>query len=95
MASSLSAAERELLAIYTRQAYDSYLSENLRDTQQRISQIEALNPGDIHARFLVAGEHQRQGVAEDVEYSVALLEMAGGVIGEHRVVVQGFCRAEA
>jgi len=64
MASSLSAAERELLAIYTRQAYDSYLSENLRDTQQRSSQIEALNPGDIHARFLngaVLGRHVRPG----------------------------------
>ena len=64
MASSLSAAERELLAIYTRQAYDSYLSENLRDTQQRISQIEALNPGDIHARFLngaVLGRQVRPG----------------------------------
>lgn len=64
MAASLSAAERELLAIYTRQAYDAYLSENLRDTELRISQIEALNPGDIHAIFLkgaVVGRRARPG----------------------------------
>ena len=64
MAASLSAAERELLAIYTRQAYDAYLSENLRDTELRISQIESLNPGDIHAIFLkgaVVGRHARPG----------------------------------
>ena len=64
MAASLSAAERELLAIYTRQAYDAYLSENLRDTELRISQIESLNPGDIHAIFLkgaVVVRHARPG----------------------------------
>ena len=64
MAASLSAAERELLAIYTRQAYDAYLSENLRDTELRISQIESLNPGDIHAIFLkgaVVGRRARPG----------------------------------
>ena len=64
MTASLSAAERELLAIYTRQAYDAYLSENLRDTELRISQIESLNPGDIHAIFLkgaVVGRRARPG----------------------------------
>ena len=64
MAATLSAAERELLAIHTRQAYDAYLSENLRDTELRISQIEALNPGDIHAIFLkgaVVGRRARPG----------------------------------
>ena len=64
MAATLSAAERELLAIHTRQAYDAYLSENLRDTELRISQIESLNPGDIHAIFLkgaVVGRRARPG----------------------------------
>ena len=64
MTAALSPAERELLAIYTRQAYDAYLSENLRDAQVHISQIEALNPGDIHARFLkgaVLGRQARPG----------------------------------
>ena len=64
MTAALSPAERELLAIYTRQASDADLSENLRDKQQRISQIEALNPGDIHARFLngaVVGRQVRPG----------------------------------
>ena len=64
MAATLSAAERELLAVYTRQAYDAYLSENLRDTELRISQIEAMNPGDIHAIFLkgaVVGRRARPG----------------------------------
>lgn len=64
MAATLSAAERELLAVYTRQAYDAYLSENLRDTELRISQIESLNPGDIHAIFLkgaVVGRRARPG----------------------------------
>ena len=64
MAATLSAAERELLAIYTRQAYDAYLSENLRDAELRISQIESLNPGDIHAIFLkgaVVGRRARPG----------------------------------
>ena len=64
MAATLSAAERELLAIHTRQAYDAYLIENLRDTELRISQIESLNPGDIHATFLkgaVVGRRARPG----------------------------------
>ncbi len=61
---TLSPAERELLAVYTRQAYEAYLSEDLKETQNRIAQIEALNPGDIHARFLkgaVVGRKSRPG----------------------------------
>lgn len=76
MASSLSPAEHELLAIYTRQAYDAYLSENLRDTQARISQIEALNPGDIHALFLkgaLVGRKARPGT--DMRYIRTAIEL--------------------
>lgn len=49
---SLFAAERELLGIYTRAAYEAYLGGNMRETEAKIAQIEALNPGDIHALFL-------------------------------------------
>lgn len=64
MQGTLSAAERELLGIYTRQAYEAYLSENLKECEVRIAQIEALNQGDIHARFLrgaVVGRQARPG----------------------------------
>ena len=60
----LSPAERELLGIYTRAAYEAYLSENLRETETKISQIETLNPGDIHALFLrgaLTGRRARPG----------------------------------
>ena len=49
---TLSAAERELLGIYTRAAYDAYLGGNMREAETKIGQIETLNPGDIHALFL-------------------------------------------
>ncbi|MCR5089457.1 MAG: hypothetical protein K6C08_08105 [Oscillospiraceae bacterium] len=64
MAGTLSAAERELLGIYTRQAYEAYLGENLKESESRAAQIEALNPGDVHARFLrgaIAGRRARPG----------------------------------
>ncbi|MBR1567262.1 MAG: hypothetical protein IJ649_10950 [Oscillospiraceae bacterium] len=61
---TLSAAERELLGIYTRAAYDAYLGGNMRETEAKIGQIEALNPGDIHALFLrgaVTGRRAKPG----------------------------------
>ncbi|MCR5088891.1 MAG: hypothetical protein K6C08_05190 [Oscillospiraceae bacterium] len=64
MAEKLSAAERELLGIYTRQAYEAYLGENLKECENRAAQIEALNPGDVHARFLrgaIVGRKARPG----------------------------------
>ena len=64
MTAELSPTERELLGIYTQKAYDAYLSENMQDCEARICQIEALNPGDIHARFLkgaVTGRKARPG----------------------------------
>ena len=63
---SLSDAERELLGIYTRQAYDAYLSEKLSECEYRVAQIEALNRGDIHARFLtgaIVGRKVRPGTS--------------------------------
>ena len=64
MAAALSPAERELLGIHTRKAYDAYLGENLKDCAARIEQIEGLNRGDIHARFLrgaITGRKARPG----------------------------------
>ena len=64
MTGTLSPAERELLGIYTRQAYDAYLGENLKDCAARIEQIEGLNRGDIPARFLrgaITGRKARPG----------------------------------
>ena len=61
---TLSAAERELLGIYTRAAYEAYLGGNMRETEAKIGQIEALNPGDIHALFLrgaVTGRRAKPG----------------------------------
>lgn len=52
MQNALSTAEQELLGIYTRAAYEAYLGGNARETEAKICQIEALNPGDIHALFL-------------------------------------------
>lgn len=60
----LSAAEQALLGIYTRAAYDAYLGGNMRETEGKIGQIEALNPGDIHALFLrgaVTGRRAKPG----------------------------------
>lgn len=65
----MSGAEQELLRIYTRQAYDAYLSGNLRDCESRIIQMEALNKGDIHAVFLkgaVTGRKVKPG--KDMHY---------------------------
>ena len=62
---TLSAAERELLGIYTHAAYEAYLGGNMRETEAKIGQIEALNPGDIHALFLrgaVTGRRAKPGV---------------------------------
>ena len=62
---ALSAAERELLSIYTRAAYEAYLGGNMRETEAKIGQIETLNPGDIHALFLrgaVTGRRAKPGV---------------------------------
>ncbi len=61
---TLSAAERELLGIYTRAAYEAYLGGNMRETEAKIGQIDALNPGDIHALFLrgaVTGRRAKPG----------------------------------
>ena len=61
---ALSSAERELLGIYTRAAYEAYLGGNMRETEAKIGQIEALNPGDIHALFLrgaVIGRRAKPG----------------------------------
>ncbi len=61
---ALSAAERELLGIYTRAAYEAYLSGNMRETEVKIGQIEALNPGDVHALFLrgaITGRRAKPG----------------------------------
>ena len=61
---SLSAAELELLGIYTRAAYETYLGGNMREAEVKIGQIEALNPGDIHALFLrgaVTGRRAKPG----------------------------------
>ena len=61
---TLSAAERELLGIYTRAAYEAYLGGNMRETKAKIGQIEALNPGGIHALFLrgaVTGRRAKPG----------------------------------
>ncbi len=60
----LSAAEQELLAIYTRAAYEAYLGGNMRETQTKIGQIEALHPGDAQALFLcgaIAGRKAKPG----------------------------------
>ena len=64
MQNALSAAERELLGIYTRVAYEAYLGGNMRETETKIAQIETLNPGDIHALFLrgaVTGRRAKPG----------------------------------
>lgn len=61
---ALSSAERELLGIYTRAAYEAYLGGNMREAEAKIGQIEALNPGDIHALFLrgaVIGRRAKPG----------------------------------
>ena len=61
---ALSAAERELLGIYTRAAYEAYLGGNMRETEAKLGQIEALNPGDIHALFLrgaITGRRAKPG----------------------------------
>ena len=61
---ALSAAERELLGIYTRAAYEAYLGGNMREAEAKIGQIEALNPCDIHALFLrgaVTGRRAKPG----------------------------------
>ena len=64
MQNALSAAERELLGIYTRAAYEAYLGGNMRETETKLAQIETLNPGDIHALFLrgaVTGRRAKPG----------------------------------
>ena len=64
MKNTLSAAERELLGIYTRAAYEAYLGGNMRETEVKIGQIEALNPGDVQALFLrgaVTGRKAKPG----------------------------------
>ena len=62
--SALSAAEQELLGIYTRAAYEAYLGGNMRETEVKIGQIEALHPGDAQALFLrgaVTGRKAKPG----------------------------------
>lgn len=64
MSDSLSAAERQLLALYTQQAYSSYLDGKLKETGQKVEQIEAINAGDVNARFLhgaLIGRNARPG----------------------------------
>lgn len=64
MPSQLSPAEKELLSIYTRQAYDSYLSENLKDCEEKLNKIESLNKGDANVVFLrgaITGRRARPG----------------------------------
>ena len=66
---ALSPAERELLGIYTRAAYEAYLGGNMKETETKLRQIEALNPGDIHALFLrgaVTGRKAKPG--KDMAY---------------------------
>ena len=62
--SALSAAEQELLGIYTRAAYEAYLGGNMRETEVKIGQIDAFHPGDAQALFLrgaVTGRKAKPG----------------------------------
>ena len=64
MARSLSPAEQELLALYTRKAYDIYLTGNLKETEAQVRRIQELNPGDVNAVFLrgaICGRGARPG----------------------------------
>lgn len=64
MSDRLSAAEHQLLSLYTQQAYSSYLDGNLKETRQRIEQIESIHTGDVNARFLrgaLIGRNARPG----------------------------------
>ena len=76
MSYHLSSAERQLLSLYTRQAYTSYLDGKLKETGQKVEQIEALNPGDVNARFLrgaLIGRKARPGPdMQNIQRAVAI-----------------------
>jgi hypothetical protein len=68
MSETLNAAQRELLTLHTQKAYEVYLAGNLKKTQEYITKIQELNPGDANAVFLdgaVRGRGARPGKSMD------------------------------